>query len=184
MEHLSAPLHWANVPVYSKSLKGCAFEFASYLNTSFGHICLRLPWYCRQSLLDSNDHFCTPLASNSLLAKCIETEGEKQHAPVCASVCLKDWRRQSPALSGFCEMEDKKKGGKNHNLLDPHAQRPGIGRLFIYVLVLLLHRCFVNHSWVNSYSKYKKVKRPVHTSGVKPKNTKPMMLTSERHICS
>lgn len=109
MEHLSAPLHWANVSVYSKSLKGCAFESASYWNTSHGHICLPLPWYCRQNSLDSNDHFCTPLASNSLLAKCIETEREKQHAPICVSVCLKDLRRQSPAVSWCCEKEDKRK---------------------------------------------------------------------------
>lgn len=56
MEHLLSPLHWANVSVYSKSLKGCAFEFARYWNASHGHILLPLPWYCRHNSLDSNGY--------------------------------------------------------------------------------------------------------------------------------
>lgn len=108
MEHLSAPLHWANVSVYSKSLKGCAFESASYWNTSHGHICLPLPWCCRQNLLDSNDHFCTPLASNSLLAKCIATGREEQHAPICVSVSRIEGGT-AQRFQKFCERKNKKK---------------------------------------------------------------------------
>lgn len=82
------PPHQTDVPVCSKSLRGCAFEFAIYWNTSHGHICLPLPWRRRQNA--------------SQYTVDIETEC----AEVC--VCLKDLRWRSPTVWGLCERDHEK----------------------------------------------------------------------------
>lgn len=69
MEQPSAPLHWANVSVFSKSLKVWAFLFFPATGTSHGHICLPLPWHWRQKLLGW--WFQTPLESSSHLLESV-----------------------------------------------------------------------------------------------------------------
>lgn len=73
----SAPLLWANVCVYPRAFEGgCGFQTANYLDISWSY----LPTVAMVFLVqftESNDRFCTPWASNSLLAKNVSRQRER-----------------------------------------------------------------------------------------------------------